>query len=178
MRPEPLPPARPFVLRPAVPGDAAGCARVHHTSWIETYSALLPASHWETDTLARREQSWQRWLEGGSAVTVAETVAGTAGEEGGEIIGFALTGAARRVGEHAPVRERELFSIYVLAAHHGGGAGQALLEAALPAGTPAQLWVAEQNPRARRFYARNGFAPDGVQVRDAVLDLEELRLVR
>lgn len=98
------------------------------------------ASHWETDTLARREQNWRRWLEGGSAVTVAETVAETAGEE--------------------------------------SGSGQALLEAALPAGTPAQLWVAEQNPRARRFYARNGFAPDGVQVRDAVLDLEELRLVR
>ncbi|MEE1651153.1 GNAT family N-acetyltransferase [Brachybacterium sp. J144] len=136
------------------------------------------ASHWETDTLARREQNWRRWLEGGSAVTVAETVAEPVGEESGAIIGFAMTGDARTVGEHAPARERELFSIYVLAAHHGGGAGQALLEAALPAGTPAQLWVAEQNPRARRFYARNGFAPDGVQVLDAVLDLEELRLVR
>jgi hypothetical protein len=39
------------VVRAAVPGDAAGCADVHHTSWVETYSGLLPATHWESDTL-------------------------------------------------------------------------------------------------------------------------------
>ncbi|AXK45105.1 GNAT family N-acetyltransferase [Brachybacterium saurashtrense] len=161
---------RPFRIRPAVPGDADGCARVHHTSWVETYSALLPASHWETDTLARREQRWRRSLENGAEVTVAEA--------GGEIIGFAMAGAARRIGESAPVRERELFSLYLLAAHHGGGAGQALLEAVLPAPAPAQLWVAEQNPRARRFYGRNGFLPDGARFRDETLGLAEVRLVR
>lgn len=163
-------PGRAFDLRPAEPGDAPGCARVHHTSWVETYSALLPASHWETDTLERREQSWRRWLDGRAVVTVAEA--------GGEIIGFAMAGAGRRIGEHAPVRERELFSLYVLAAHHGGGAGQALLEAALPAGAPAQLWVAEGNPRARRLYERNGFLSDGARFRDEALDLAEVRLVR
>lgn len=160
----------PFRLRPATPDDAAGCARVHHTSWVETYSALLPTSHWEEDTLDRREQRWQRSLENGAVVTVAE-----AGEQ---IIGFAMAGAARRIGDHAPVRERELFSLYLLAAHHGGGAGQALLEAVLPVGAPAQLWVAEENPRARRFYARNGFTPDGARFLDESLDLAEVRLVR
>lgn len=161
---------RTFRLRPAEPGDAPGCARVHHVSWVETYSALLPASHWETDTLERREQSWHRWLRGRAVVTVAES--------GGEIIGFAMAGAGRWIGEHAPVRDRELFSLYVLAAHHGGGAGQALLEAVLPAGATAQLWVAERNPRARRFYERNGFLPDGARFRDEALDLAEVRLVR
>src|SRR5699024_8752664 len=72
----------PFRLRPAAPGDADGCARVHHTSWVETYSGLLPAAHWETDTLARRKQRWRRSLAGGADVTVAEA--------GGEIIGFAM----------------------------------------------------------------------------------------
>lgn len=157
-------------LRPAGPGDAQGCATVHHTSWVETYSELLPASHWETDTLELRAETWRRWLDGGTAVTVAES--------GEQIIGFAMAHTGRRIGDHAPVRDRELYSLYVLAAHHGGGAGQALLEAVLPAGTPAQLWVAEQNPRARRFYERNGFTPDGARFRDERLDLAEVRLVR
>lgn len=43
-----------FRIRPAVPGDALGCARVHHTAWVETCSSVLPVSHWETDTLERR----------------------------------------------------------------------------------------------------------------------------
>ena len=163
-------PENPFRLRPAAPGDADGCARVHHTSWVETYSGLLPAAHWEADTLERREQRWRRSLENGAEVTVAEA--------GGEIIGFAMAGAARRIGEHDPVRERELFSLYLLAAHHGGGAGQALLEAVLPADTPAQLWVAEENPRARRFYARSGFLLDGARFLDESLDLAEVRMVR
>lgn len=33
--------------------------------------------------------------------------------------------------------------------------------AVLPPGTPAQLWVADHNPRATRFYERNGFRADG-----------------
>ena len=157
-------------LRRAAPEDARGCASVHHTSWVETYSALLPASHWETDTLEKRVQTWQRWLDRGAEATVAEVE--------GRVIGFAIAGAARRVGEHDPVRDRELFSLYVLAVHHGGGAGQALLEAELPADVPAQLWVAEENARARAFYRRNGFVPDGARFRDESLDLAEVRLVR
>jgi len=157
-------------IRPAEPGDALGCARVHHTSWVETYSALLPAPHWETDTLELREQRWRRWLSGDAAVTLAES--------GGEIVGFAIGGAARRVGEHAPVRDQELYSLYVLSVHHGGGVGQALLDAVLPADVPAQLWVAAENPRARRFYERNGFTPDGARHVEEALDLAEVRLIR
>lgn len=159
-----------FHLRPAVPADAPGCAYVHHTSWVETYSALLPASHWETDTLAKRVETWQRWLDRGADATVAEI--------DGRVIGFAIAGASRRVGDHHPVCEQELFSLYVLAAQHGNGAGQALLEAVLPADIPAQLWVAEENPRARAFYRRNGFTPDGARYRDETLDLAEVRLIR
>lgn len=163
-------PGRTFILRPATAEDARGCASVHHTSWVETYSALLPASHWETDTLERRTESWHRWLDNGTDVTVAES--------GEQIIGFAIAHTGRQVGAHAPVRDRELYSLYVLAAHYGSGAGQALLDAVLPADIPAQLWVAEDNPRARRFYGRNGFAPDGARFHDETLDLAEVRLVR
>ena len=95
-----------------------------------------------------------------------------------QIIGLAIAHTGRQIGPHAPVRDRELYSLYVLSAHHGGGADQALLEAVLPADVPAQLWVAEENPRARRFYGRNGFTPDGARFVDETLDLAEVRLVR
>lgn len=159
-----------FSIRPATADDARGCATVHHTSWVETYSELLPASHWETDTLEQRAATWQRWLDGGVAVTVAESA--------GQIIGLAIAHTGRQIGPHAPVRDRELYSLYVLSALHGSGAGQALLEAVLPADVPAQLWVAAENPRARRFYERNGFTPDGARHVDETLDLAEVRLVR
>lgn len=160
-----------FVLRAATPDDAAACARVHHTSWVETYSALLPASHWETDTLEGRVARWQGWLDGGATVTVADV--------GGQVVGFAIGGPGRRVGEHAPVRARELYSLYVLATWHGTGIGQALLDAVVDPADPAQLWVAEGNPRARRFYTRNGFLPDGARFVDERLGgLAEVRHVR
>lgn len=160
----------PVVVRAATPDDAAGCANVHHTSWVETYSGLLPAAHWESDTLERRTEMWQGWLDGGAAVTVAEADA--------QVVGIAIGGTGRQVGDHQPVRDRELYSLYVLAAHHGTGIGQALLDAILAPGTPAQLWVAESNPRARRFYERNGFLPDGARFVDERLGLAEVRHVR
>lgn len=159
-----------FRIRLADPNDAPGCAYVHHTSWVETYSELLPASHWDTDTLEQRTMSWQRSLDGGKVVTVAES--------GEQVIGIAITNTARELGDHDPVRELELSCLYVLSAHHGSEAGQALLDAVLPPATPAQLWVAADNPRARRFYERNGFTPDGALFTDDSLGLDEIRLVR
>ncbi|MCK9794150.1 GNAT family N-acetyltransferase [Isoptericola sp. 4D.3] len=160
----------PALIRAATPDDAAGCAFVHHTSWVETYSGLLPADHWESDTLERRTATWHRWLGGELTVTVAES--------GGRVVGIAFGREGRAVGGHAPVRDRELWLLYVLAAHHGTGVGQALLDAVLPPGAPAQLWVAEANPRARRFYERNGFVPDGARDVDEALGLADVRLVR
>ena len=160
----------PAVIRPATPVDAAGCAHVHHTSWVETYSRLLPPTHWESDTIERRTQTWRRWLDGGAAVTVADA--------GGRLVGIVIAGAGRQVGDHAPVRDRELYSLYVLAASHGTGVGQALLDSVLPRGVPAQLWVAEHNPRARRFYERNEFMPDAARHVDEGLGLVEVRHVR
>ena len=73
------------------------------------------------------------------------------------IVGFA---AVQATDEPGAVRPEELTMLYLLARAHGGGAGQALLDAVL--GTrPASLWVAADNPRAHAFYRRNGFAPDG-----------------
>ncbi len=54
-----------------------------------------------------------------------------------------------------------------------------LFDAALEAGEPAYLWVAEDNPRAHAFYRRNGFVADGARkVAEQWEDLTEIRMVR
>jgi len=63
------------------------------------------------------------------------------------------------------LRDRELYAIYVSAAHYGTGVGQALLDEAL-GDDPAMLWVAKENPRATAFYLRNGFRFDGTEQTD------------
>ena len=102
----------------------------------------------------------------------------TVAQAHGRVVGFAIAGAGRQVGDHQPVRDRELYSLYVLGARHGTGIGQALLETVLAPTTPAQLWVAESNPRARRFYERNGFVADGARFVDESVHLAEVRHVR
>jgi GNAT superfamily N-acetyltransferase len=96
-------------------------------------------------------------------------------EVDGEVVGFAQVVAGR---DTPPVRDEELGTLYLRAAHHSSGLGQALLDAVL-GDRPASLWVAEDNPRARRFYERNGFVADGER---AVLEswegIAEIRMVR
>lgn len=162
-------PPTPFVLRRAEADDATGSAAVHHGSWVETYDDLLPPSHWLSDTLERRTETWRGWLSGDGGVTVAQVR--------GKVVGVAYAGAGRSVGDRPSVRARELYLLYVLAAHHGSGVGQVLLDAVLPS-LPAQLRGAEHIPRARRFYERNGFVSDGARDVDEELGLAAVRLVR
>lgn len=158
-------------LRTATLSDAAAVARVHHTTWVTTYEAILPPEFWATATLEHRTSTWERWLANGAAPVVAEV--------DGEVVGIAMSGDAVEQDHILPVRGRQLYLLYVLAAYHGTGVGQALLDAVVPPGTGAQLWVAEDNPRARRFYERNGFVMEGARVVDAsTADLAEVRMVR
>jgi ribosomal protein S18 acetylase RimI-like enzyme len=97
-------------------------------------------------------------------------------EQREQIVGFAVAGPARDAD--AP-RELELYAIYLLAAQHGSGLAQGLIDATLGE-QPASLWVAEDNPRALRFYGRNGFEPDGASKDDPMGDesIREIRMVR
>jgi ribosomal protein S18 acetylase RimI-like enzyme len=153
-------------IRQPVPADAAGIAAVHVASWRETYAHLLSPAFLDGIDVADKTQMWQRALDRDpSRVHVAEV--------DGELVGF----SAVRRPDHGP-RDLELAMLYLLAAHHGSGLGQALLDAAI-GDAPAFVWVAEDNPRARAFYARNGFRPDGERsVVEAWEQMAEVRLVR
>ena len=145
-------------VRPATVDDALAIARVHIQSWRETYSALVEPGELDGLSLDRRAERWATNLAAGTRAWVAES--------DGVVIGFSGIGGGGHEEQPRPV---ELGALYVLAAHHGGGAGQALLDAAI-GDSPAFLFVADRNPRATRFYERNGFAFDGVS--------EEFPLVR
>jgi GNAT superfamily N-acetyltransferase len=156
-------------VRPAIAADARGIAEVHVKSWQEAYAHLVPADALARLSVDQRERRWNEILLSTETTIYVAT-------DGDRVIGFASVGPARDDDRPRPL---ELQSIYVLAAHHGSGAGQLLLDGVL-AGAPASLWVADDNPRARAFYARNGFVPDGATKVGllAGTDVLEARLVR
>ena len=142
-----------LLLRAATVADADAAGSVHYASWVETYTGLASQEFWDRASRERSVAIWRQQLEGGLDATVAEVA--------GEIVGVGVAGPSYERNGYAALRPRELSNLYVLAAHHGTGVGQALLDVVVPPGTGAQLWVARGNPRAVRFYERNGFVPDG-----------------
>jgi GNAT superfamily N-acetyltransferase len=130
---------------------------MHYASCEEAYSSFFPEEFWGEETEQRWISSWIRDLQSpppGSSTWI--------GLRDGEIVGFVTVGPTRpnpTVG--TPARDRELWSIYVRASEYGSGLADRLLEAALPGETPAELWVFRANDRARRYYSKRGFAPDG-----------------
>ena len=158
-------------IRLGTPADAVGCAVVQRTAWRETYRGLANPSLWLTPPFTELTARWQDWLAQPHPRYVAQ--------EGDTIVGYAYARKAGRSSSVPPVRDHELYQLYVLASHYGQGIGRRLLEAAAPAEIPTQLWVAARNERAIRFYERNGFAKDGA--RDdgtSFAGIEAIRLLR
>lgn len=158
-----------MLLRPAEPADAMGVARVHVRAWQVAYRDLLPAGY--LDTLKPEDRA-KRYTFGGTdprepMTTVAVDAAGT-------IRGFATTCAAR--DEDVP-GYGELAAIHVDPDCWGHGVGVALLASAraflLDSGFKrALLWVLIGNVRAERFYAKDGWTPDGTQRTDTVWGIQ------
>lgn len=91
----------------------------------------------------------------------------------------AIVGVATCVRDGAT---SELRSIYVVPEAWGTGVAQRLMESALDAmrergATEATLWVVEANPRARRFYEREGWTLEG-ETRASQLGPREVRYRR
>jgi GNAT superfamily N-acetyltransferase len=159
-----------IVVRPPARADIETLARLHVSTWRETYSELVPHSFFSDEMLELRRQMWTEWVEeerSRRTIRVAEI--------NGAVVGFAAAGAPL---SHPAPRTLELYLLYLSQEWHGSGAGQMLMDAVI-AGHPAFLWVARHNARACAFYARNGFVPDGSEKTDPRADrLIEIRLVR
>ncbi|WP_121710696.1 GNAT family N-acetyltransferase [Streptomyces sp. E5N91] len=143
----------------------ADCDRVsliRVRGWQSAYRGLMPQPYLDAmDPAAdaeRRRSLFTRPPEG-LVNLVAE-------DEGGEVVGWACHGPYRD-GE-ARTADAELYALYVDAARFGAGIGRALVGESVrrcrAAGHARMLlWVLKGNVRARRFYDRAGFRPDGAE---------------
>ena len=142
-------------VRRARPEDAAEIAAVHVRTWQAAYEHVFGAERLAGLDPERRRLGWERAL---SERFEEEDV--FVAEQDGTVVAFASAGAARD-----EPGEGELYAIYALPEAWGGGAGSALMREALAAlrgrgFLDAILWVLEDNPRARRFYEREGWRLD------------------
>ena len=142
-----------MLVRPARREDAAAIADVHVRTWQAAYEHVFGAERLAEIGDGRRAQ-WERWLADpppGWQVFVAE--------DSERVWGFVSVGESRD-----EPGKGELFAIYVLPEAWGSGAGSGLMASALEelrGYSSAMLWVLEDNPRARRFYEREGWLLDG-----------------
>jgi ribosomal protein S18 acetylase RimI-like enzyme len=141
-------------IRRARLDDAAAIAEVHVRSWQVAYEHVFGAERLATVTVERRLPMWREIL-------AAEEQTALVADDDGRIVGLATVGPGR--DENA---EGELYAIYVEPKAWGTAAGPALIRAGVGAlrergYRDAILWVLEDNPRARRFYEREGWSVDG-----------------
>ncbi|MFK4834914.1 GNAT family N-acetyltransferase [Microbacterium sp. ZW T2_14] len=162
-----------FIVRVPELSEAAEIADLHVVTWRETYTHLLPDGFFDEEYVQGRHRLWRRLLE-----NPREEWCLRVAEQDGRIIGLATSGPSTATEGQETARERQLYMLYVLAAEHGAGVGQALFDEVV-GDEPAQLWVAKENPRAIAFYRRNGFAFDGVEeAYPGVPALVDARMVR
>jgi ribosomal protein S18 acetylase RimI-like enzyme len=142
-------------IRPASPEDALAIETIRVHGWRSAYRHVYPAA--ELDALPIDPERWRSRLHvpppGWTTIVC---------EEEGRVVGFASSGPSRDEDEIG-----ELYAIYVEPDAWSTGAGRALLAEAerrlASEYDAALLWVLEDNPRARGFYERAGWAPDGVR---------------
>ena len=142
------------VIRPAEVSDAEQIGVVHVRSWQSAYRGKVPQDHLDGLDPAERAGRWRRMLE-----TIDRSRADTlVAVSGTEVVGFAGYGPSRDA-DADPGRTGELAAIYLLPQAWGTGTGRELMAAAVDG--LAALGYAEANDRARRFYAKAGWAEDG-----------------
>ncbi|MEU9339409.1 GNAT family N-acetyltransferase [Streptomyces sp. NPDC048290] len=142
--------------------DCDRVAEIRTEGWRSAYRGLMPQPY--LDGLSATEDAErQRARLTGPPATVVDLVA----ERDGEVLGWACHGPYR-ADTGTPSADAELYTLYVDPTRQGEGVGQALLRESLrrcvATGHPRMLlWVVEGNTRARHFYERAGFTPDGTR---------------
>ena len=160
------PPLDRLTVRLATVADAPAIGACHNACWRQAYRDLVSPELLAAQDGAARTDMWRRALSESTGQTVVVA------EMGDRMVGLA---AAGRCNDDPPVRDLELYALYVLQSVYGIGVGQRLFDAAVGAG-PCSLWVAAANERAIGFYRRQGLRPDGAHKR--IEEWEGLPIIR
>jgi GNAT superfamily N-acetyltransferase len=158
-------------IRAGSVADAAEIRRVRRESWIAAYTGIIDGAAIDRATA---EPPPDRPVP--DPPPHVRTLVAVGGDDPA-VIGFASFGPERAVvsASYPAVPQAggstalpgELYALYVTPSRWSTGIGRALMGSALAAlneaGHPrVVLWVLADNARARRFYERAGFTPDGV----------------
>jgi len=152
-------------IRRAEPGDELAVAHVQNRAWKAGYRGLLPQEYLDGLDVSRRAggYTFDRSLPEGPVTLLAPA-------DDQPVAGFVTIGRSRDDGlaDHA-----EVWAMYVDPDHWGDGTGRLLIESARDTLRDhhfdrCALWVLEGNSRARRFYERDGWSPDGARRVDII----------
>jgi GNAT superfamily N-acetyltransferase len=187
------------VIRSGSAADAAQVAAVQREGWFAAYGGLIAHEIIDrvtaSDNGARvrqtfRTRPWQQMI-----VAVAQP----SGNQppgvpaGPGVVGYASFGPEvdvlapwppPRTTAGAEGRIAELYALYVHPGWWSTGTGRALMDWVLARTSGAgylsiMLWVLKDNTRARKFYERAGFSPDGASnVLDGLGGVTEVRYRR
>ncbi|MFI2779683.1 GNAT family N-acetyltransferase [Streptomyces sp. ALB3] len=139
--------------------DCAAVADIRVRGWRWAYTGLIPQGYLDAmDAGEDAERRHARLIAQGGPVNLV------AGAPGAAVTGWACYGPCRDAS--ARPGSAELYALYVHPDRVGTGTGRALLTEAVARARAdgfdaMSLWVLEENRRARRFYERAGFRPDG-----------------
>ncbi|MFT4254094.1 MAG: GNAT family N-acetyltransferase [Caulobacter sp.] len=147
-------------LRRAVAEDAETLSALGARTFTETFAHLYPPEDLETFLAYAYglERTRRDLADPDKACWILE--------KEGTAIGYALAGPCGLPHADASPDHGELYRIYVLKAHQGGGNGSLLLNTALDwleRDGPRPLWIGvwSENYGAQRLYGRLGFAKAG-----------------
>ena len=154
-----------FVLRAGTRADADGITDVQVASWRAGSAHVFPDSLLYADDFdSSRRTFWTNWRFGpGHRVSVVTEATDSDGER---VIGFCSYGPERERARGFTGRG-EVWAFYVHPDRWGSGAATQLMDQVedrlkSEGFVTAVLWVLDDNPRARRFYERQGWAPTGI----------------
>jgi ribosomal protein S18 acetylase RimI-like enzyme len=163
-------------VRPATVADVDSIAAVHFESARVFYAPIFPDERGRP-SLEDRRAAWSQLLGEDRGWTFVV-------EHGGEVVGVCHTDAA--YDDDLPPGTGEVTTLYMQPDQVGRGLAQLVFrrgvrELIAQDFRRAVLWVLEENPRARRFYEREGWTLDpGVEPRVATPyhDVREVRYRR
>jgi ribosomal protein S18 acetylase RimI-like enzyme len=159
-----------YVVREMRSQDAEDIARVHLQVWRQAYVDLMPAEFLAAMDFQTSTDRWRELL--AQDPGELRRLVGVCPQR--EIVAIAVSGPSRDDG---PPTQWELQAINLLAAHHGTGLADLLMEG-LIGKQSTSLWVLRDNMRARKFYMRYGFQPDGATKVHEPTSMVEVRMVR
>jgi ribosomal protein S18 acetylase RimI-like enzyme len=188
------------VIRPASAADEPDISEIRRETWLAAYAQIIDPEIIDRVTAPGGRASAAPRPDRTSLVAVTPPPRPAARGDARVIVGYASYGPERTVASAASTgsgtqpgglteaglagETGELYTLYVTPAHWSTGAGRALTGAALDGLRAAGyrrvvLWTLSENARARRFYVKAGFAPDGAtNILGGLGDVEELRYVR